>query len=253
MNTADTRRFGGISRLFGRVGFETLTRSHVVVVGVGGVGSWVAEALARTAVGKITIIDGDTVEESNTNRQLPAMDGQYGRKKVDVLAARLRAINPEADIVAVDQFVSEANFDELIPSCDALIDCIDSLGAKTFLVARGQEKARFVLTSGGAGGKVDASKVAVADVAHAKGDALIAAMRTRLRKDYGFPKGDGVGKKAKPFGIDAVYSDEAVCPSRDGAEGFGVFMAVTATFAMRLVQNCVLKLIASAPENAIRN
>ena len=154
MNTADTRRFGGISRLFGREGFETLTRSHVAVVGVGGVGSWVAEALARTAVGKITIIDGDTVEESNTNRQLPAMDGQYGRKKVDVLAERLRAINPKADIVAVDQFVSEANFDELIPSCDALIDCIDSLGAKTFLVARGQEKARFVLTSGGAGGKV---------------------------------------------------------------------------------------------------
>ena len=132
MNTSDKRRFGGISRLFGPKAFEILNHSHVVVVGVGGVGSWVAEALARTAVGHITLIDGDTVEESNTNRQLPALNGTYGQKKVEVLARRLQAINPEARIDIVDRFVGEDNFDELIPACDAIIDCIDSLSAKLF-------------------------------------------------------------------------------------------------------------------------
>ena len=101
MNTADTRRFGGISRLFGTDGFDKLQNAHVVVVGLGGVGSWVAEALARTAIGRLTLIDGDTVEESNTNRQMPAMDGYYGQLKTEVMAARLRAINPagnDADV-----------------------------------------------------------------------------------------------------------------------------------------------------------
>ena len=101
MNTADKRRFGGISRLFGKSGFETLSASHVTVVGVGGVGSWVAEALARTAVGQITIIDGDSVEESNTNRQLPALEGSYGQKKVNVLADRLLKINPQLKLKAL--------------------------------------------------------------------------------------------------------------------------------------------------------
>lgn len=243
MNTADKRRFGGISRLFGKEKFEVLSQSHVTVVGVGGVGSWVAEALARTAIGKITLIDGDTVEESNTNRQLPALNGNYGLKKVHVLATRLMAINPQAEIVAIDRFVDKDNFNEVVPDCDVLIDCIDSLSAKTFLVARGKDKARYVLTSGGAGGKWDASRVALADIAYVKGDSLIAAMRTRLRKEYGFPAGSANGAKSKPFGIEAVFSDEAVCPSRDGEEGFGVFMAVTATFAMRLAQSCVLKLV----------
>ena len=211
MNTSDKRRFGGISRLFGPKAFEILNHSHVVVVGVGGVGSWVAEALARTAVGHITLIDGDTVEESNTNRQLPALNGTYGQKKVEVLARRLQAINPEARIDIVDRFVGEDNFDELIPACDAIIDCI-------------------------------ASRVSFADIAYAKGDSLIAAMRTRLRKEYGFPKVKS-GEKPKAFGIGAVYSDESVRGSQDGGEGFGVFMAVTATFAMRLTQACIEQLL----------
>lgn len=242
MNTADKRRFGGISRLFGQEGLECLNRSHVTVLGVGGVGSWVAEALARTAVGHITIIDGDTVEESNTNRQLPALQGHYGEKKVQVLARRLQAINPQAEITPVETFVNATNFDETIPCCDVIIDCIDSLSAKTMLVARAKEKASYVLTSGGAGGKVDASRVAFSDIALVKGDSLIAAMRTRLRKEYGFPKGKD-GEKSKPFGIGAVYSDEPVCPSQDGEAGFGVFMGVTTTFAMRLAQACVQYLL----------
>ena len=115
MNTADTRRFGGISRLFGTDGFEKLQNAHVVVVGLGGVGSWVAEGLARTAIGRLTLIDGDTVEESNTNRQMPAMDGQYGRLKTEVMAERLRAINPAADIQIVSTFVTAETMPTLIP------------------------------------------------------------------------------------------------------------------------------------------
>ena len=159
-----------------------------------------------------------------------------------MLARRLQAINPEARIDIVDRFVGEDNFDELIPACDAIIDCIDSLSAKTFLVAKASQKARIVLTSGGAGGKVDASRVSFADIAYAKGDSLIAAMRTRLRKEYGFPKVKS-GEKPKAFGIGAVYSDESVRGSQDGGEGFGVFMAVTATFAMRLTQACIEQLL----------
>lgn len=239
MNTSDTRRFGGISRLFGPQGFEKLACAHVTIVGVGGVGSWVAEAIARTAVAKITIVDGDTVEESNTNRQMPALDGNYGRLKVDVLAERLKAINPNAEVRAVPLFIKENNIDELIEPCDVLIDCIDSLSVKALLLARAKEKASVVLTSGGAGGKVDASRVEAADIADVQGDALIAALRSQLRKKYGFAKGLASGKKSPPMGITAVFSREPVRVSQDGAEGFGVFMAVTATFAMRLVQLAV--------------
>ena len=244
MNTSDTRRFGGISRLFGSNGLEKLSQSHVVIVGVGGVGSWVAEALARTAVGRLTLIDGDTVEESNTNRQLPALDGCYGRKKVDVLGERIKAINPQVELEIKATFLSAENFEEVIPACDVLIDCIDSLQEKTLLVARAKTKARYVLTSGGAGGKVDASRVAFDDVAYVRGDSLVAAMRTKLRKEYGFPKGRA-GSKPERFNIGAVYSDEPVRASQDQEEGFGVFMAVTATFAMKLAQVCVEKLLQS--------
>lgn len=248
MNTSDTRRFGGISRLFGPQGFEKLACSHVTIVGVGGVGSWVAEAIARTAVGKITIVDGDTVEESNTNRQMPAFDGNYGRLKVDVLAERLKAINPNAQVRAVPLFIKENNVDELIEPCDVVIDCIDSLSAKALLLAKAKEKASVVLTSGGAGGKVDASMVEAADIADVQGDALIAALRSQLRKKYGFAKGLASGKKSPSMGITAVFSREPVRVSQDGAEGFGVFMAVTATFAMRLVQLAVEAILNEANE-----
>ena len=203
LNTSDKRRFGGISRLFGPKAFEILNHSHVLGGGVRGFGGRIAEDLALRSVGNITLIEGDTVEESNTNLQLPAINGTYGQKKVEVLARRLQAINSEARIDIVDRFVGEDNFDELIPACDAIIDCIDSLSAKTFLVAKASQKARIVLTSGGAGGKVDASRVSFADIAYAKGDSLIAAMRTRLRKEYGFPKVKS-GEKPKAFGIGAV-------------------------------------------------
>ncbi len=241
MNTSDYRRFGGISRLFGTKGFERLQKSHVTVVGVGGVGSWTAEALVRTAIGSVRIIDGDCVAESNCNRQLPAMDGSFGRKKVLVLRERFLRINPKANIEAIDEFVDEANFEQFIGKTDLVIDCIDSLSAKAALIAYLHRKKIPVLTSGGAGGKVDPTCITSADLALAHGDPLLGALRSRLRKDYGFPK--GLGKKPEPFGVTAVYSSEAVKPSQDGAEGFGVFMPVTASFGMVLAQKAVLNLL----------
>ena len=247
MNTSDYRRFGGISRLFGVKGFEKLQKSHVTVIGVGGVGSWAAEALVRTAIGSVTIIDGDSVAESNCNRQLPAMEGSFGLKKVEVLRERFSRINPQAQIEAIGEFVNETNFEQCIGQTDLVIDCIDSLSAKAALIAYLYRKNIPVFTSGGAGGKVDPTRIACADLALAHGDPLLGALRTRLRKDYGFPK--GLGKKPEPFGVTAVYSSEAVKPSQDGAEGFGVFMPVTASFGMVLAQKAVLNLL-SGMENS---
>ena len=247
MNTSDYRRFGGISRLFGTKGFERLQKSHVTVVGVGGVGSWAAEALVRTAIGSVTIIDGDCVAESNSNRQLPAMEGSFGLQKVQVLRERFSRINPQAQIEAIGEFVNETNFEQFIGQTDLVIDCIDSLSAKAALIAYLHRQNIPVFTSGGAGGKVDPTRIACADLALAHGDPLLGALRTRLRKDYGFPK--GLGKKPELFGVTAVYSSEAVKPSQDGAEGFGVFMPVTASFGMVLAQKAVLSLL-SGMENS---
>ncbi len=244
MNTSDLRRFGGISRLFGAEGLENLQNAHVCVVGVGGVGSWAAEALARSAVGTITLIDADTVAMSNTNRQLPAMDGNWDEKKIEVLARRFRAINPEADIRTIDAFVDETNYESYLSDADIILDCIDSMKAKVGLVAWAKRNAKTIIVSAGAGGRIDPTRVCVADMADVKGDALIAALRTKLRREHGFPKATGE-KRAPRFGIETVYSDEQKRETQDGAEGFGVFVGVTATFGMMMSARAVQKIVSS--------
>lgn len=248
MNTSDYRRFGGISRLFGRDCFEQLSHSHVCIVGVGGVGSWAAEAMVRTAIGRITIIDGDTVEQSNTNRQLPAMDGQYGRKKVEVLSERFKAINPQAQIEAKSIFINDENIDDAIGSPDIVLDCIDSLKAKAQLIAWAKSKKIPLIVSAGAGGRVDATRIKVDDLARVNGDGLVSALRSTLRKNYGFPKGSTQSKNQK-FGFLTVYSDEPVLPSQDGEDGFGVFVGVTATFGMTMASLAVQTLLKEKNHN----
>ena len=243
MNTNDQRRFGGISRLFGRDKYLRLSRAHVCVVGVGGVGSWAAEALTRTAVGHITIIDGDTVEESNTNRQLPALDGCYGREKVQVLSERFRLINPSAQIVGKSIFVDESNFSSNIGRPDVILDCIDSLKAKAQLIAWAKAENIPIIVSAGAGGRVDASRIKVDDLSCVNGDALASALRNTLRKHYNFPKGRARGQSEK-FDVPTVYSDEKVLPSQDGEEGFGVFVGVTASFGMMMASLAIKQLLA---------
>lgn len=242
MNTSDYRRFGGISRLFGQEGFNSLSQSHVCIVGVGGVGSWAAEAMARTAIGRITIIDGDTIEQSNTNRQLPAMDGQYGRKKVEVLAERFIAINPLAKVEPKAIFVNEENFEAVIGRPDIILDCIDSLKAKAQLIAWAKKENIPMIVSAGAGGRKDTTRVKVDDLARVNGDGLVSALRSMLRKNYGFPKGNAQSKSQK-FGFPTVYSDEPVLPSQDGNEGFGVFVGVTAVFGMTMASLAIQSLL----------
>ena len=151
MNSTDIRRFGGICRLYGNTVREKLAAAHVCVIGLGGVGSWCVEALARTGVGRLTLIDGDTVAESNINRQLPALTSTLGLPKAEVLASRAADINPEATVTAVTQFIDEASIERLIPADALIVDAIDSLKIKTALIAWAHQQGRFILVSGGAG------------------------------------------------------------------------------------------------------
>jgi tRNA A37 threonylcarbamoyladenosine dehydratase len=213
MNDFETR-FGGIARLYGNDGLRRLRAAHVAVVGIGGVGSWAVEALARSGVGALTLVDLDDVCASNVNRQIHALDGTIGQPKVAVMAERVRAINPECRVTAVQEFFTEANgrrlLDEMRPGC--LIDAIDSVANKTLLIALGREKGIPLVCCGAAGGRREATAVRVADLSQVTHDRLLAEVRKRLRKEHGFP-GDG-----KPMGIECVFSPEPpVFPSSDGS------------------------------------
>lgn len=181
-------RFAGIGRLYGTDALARLAASHVVVVGIGGVGSWVAEALARTGIGRISLIDLDEVCVSNVNRQLHALDGQVGRPKVEVMAERLRAISPECDVRPVMDFVTPSNLAELITDdIDCVVDCIDSVNAKVALIAWCRRRKIPVITTGGAGGQIDPTQITVADLSKTVNDPLAAKARSLLRRDHNFP------------------------------------------------------------------
>ena len=243
--TTDPRRFGGLARLYGEEGLMRLTRASVCVVGLGGVGSWAVEALARSGVGALHLVDGDTVALSNTNRQLHALGDGYGKPKAEELAARVRAINPDCRVTTAVSFVAAHNVADLVPEqADWVLDCIDDLNGKTALVALVKSRGQRLVCSGGAGAKTDPSRVRTDDMARVKGDPLIGKLRTRLRKEHGFAQGRADGKSAK-FGIPTVYSDEPVRqPTQENNEaigagpderiGFGSCVAVTASAGLRL-------------------
>ncbi len=205
-------RFGGIARLYGRDGLERLRQAHVAVVGLGGVGSWAVEALARTGIGRLSLIDLDEICVSNVNRQLPALDGTIGRMKADVLAERCRAINPAVEVRAVAQFFTGASADGLFAEgFDFVVDAIDVVNNKVRLIVLCQERKIPMVVCGGAGGRRDSTRVAVTDLALASHDKLLTQVRKQLRTDHGFPPGD------QTFGIPSVYSDEPlVYPQADG-------------------------------------
>lgn len=246
ITTIDPRRFGGVARVYGEEGARRLAAAHVVVVGLGGVGSWAAEAVVRSGVGRVTLIDGDAVALSNTNRQLPALDGNYGRPKAEVLRERFLLINPECCIRTVVDFVTEENAEAILPrDADWALDCIDDLRGKTALVVAASRMGIPIVVSGGAGGKREPGRIVVEDLARVKGDPLAAKLRANLRKRFGFPAGSpAAGKPAKKFGIPAVVSDEpvrqpdaenaAAAGAEPGARiGFGAAMVVTATAGLR--------------------
>ncbi len=232
------RRFGGIARLYGDSGLSALMDASVCVIGIGGVGSWAAEALARSAVGAITLIDLDQVAESNINRQLVATGPAIGRAKVDVLRERIATINPGCTVQTIEDFVTPQNLETLIsPTHDWVMDCIDSFRIKAALIAFCRQRRQAILTTGGAGGQRDASRVRVSDLRKTEQDRLLASTRRLLRQDFGFPSNAG-----RKFRVPCVWSDEPpVKPQRNGGSGvegslncagYGSCMPVTATFGM---------------------
>ena len=209
-----TERFGGIDRLYGAGALACFSRSHVAVVGLGGVGSWLVEALARSGVGRLTLIDADDLCVSNTNRQLPALAGQYGRGKAEAMAERCRAINPEMTVEAVASFLTPANLEDLLgPGYDLVIDACDSFRTKVEAIVWCRRRKLPIITVGAAGGRRDPTLVRVRDLSRTEHDAMLALIRRKLRAEFNFPKGP-----KRYFGVPAIYSLENVqYPQADGS------------------------------------
>jgi tRNA A37 threonylcarbamoyladenosine dehydratase len=200
------RRFSGVRRLYGEAGLAKLQAAHICVIGIGGVGSWAAEALARNAVGRITLIDLDNIAESNVNRQLHAVEGEFGKAKVTAMAERIRAINPACQVNEIEDFVTVENTAAMLDGgFDGVIDAIDNARAKASIAAWCRQNRLPLVMTGGAGGRLDPTRINSADLAKVTGDRLLAKVRTTLRRDYDFPRGE----KAR-FDIPCIYSDEPV-------------------------------------------
>ena len=214
MATDASQRFGGLVRLYGRGALARLTAAHVCVVGVGGVGSWAVEALARSGVGGLTFVDLDDVCVTNVNRQLPALDETIGRPKVEVLAERVRAINPDCRVTARTEFFTESSAEDIlnVAKFDYVVDAIDSLKNKCLLVVKCREKGIPLVTSGAAGGRSDPTRITVSDLAFTTQDELLRYVRKRLRRDFAYTR-----DISEAFGVKAVYSTERpVFPWSDG-------------------------------------
>lgn len=257
-------RFGGIGRLYGTAALDRFRTARVAVIGIGGVGSWAVEALARSGIGHLTLIDLDEICVTNINRQLHAMDGQIGKQKTEAMAERVHAINPGCEVIVVPTFFGEKNAAQLLSAgYDGVIDAIDSVRQKTLLLAECVKRKIPVVACGAAGGRRDPSRIMVADLAHSAHDALLTNVRKRLRHDYGFPKADAK-KKAKKFKIEAVFSDEApMFPQCDGSvagtreagsslrlsceSGYGTAAPVTATFGLIAASRLLERLAMRSP------
>ena len=246
------RRFGGIARLYGAPALQAFRHARICVIGVGGVGSWVVEALARSAIGHITMIDLDHLAESNVNRQVHALTDTLGKAKVLALAERIAQINPYCMVTGVEEFIDADNVAGLIVPgrFDFVIDAIDDARAKTALIVHCREQQIPLLTIGSAGGQIDPTRIAVCDLSRTEQEPLLARVRKNLRIKHGFPR----GKKNK-FGIDAVYSTEPlrfpeVCEV-DGEQegvtglncaGYGSAVVVTAAFGFVAAAHVLRKL-----------
>lgn len=256
----DTERFGGIARLYGVAAAERLAEARVAVVGIGGVGSWAAEALARSGVGTIILQDLDELCITNTNRQIHAMDGTYGMPKVDVMAERLRLINPAVEVVPLMSFYTVSAPERLFDTKpDVVIDAIDTMRPKAHLIAECRRQGVPIVTCGGAGGRIDASCISVADLARTCGDNMLSQLRKNLRRDYNFPLHD----RCPELGIPCVYSPERPrFPRCDGsvscereagqkggigcASGFGSATHITGTFGF-MAAGAALHILTSTP------
>lgn len=266
MNTEYQQRFSGIARLYGQSALDYFCTLKVTVVGVGGVGSWVVEALARTGVGCIRLIDLDEICVSNTNRQLPAMAETMGMSKVRVLADRARQINPDLQVEPVFDFMTLNNLDEWLQDTDALVDAIDSVKVKAAMIAWCKRQKTPIVTTGAAGGQIDPTKIDVADLNKTFNDPLAKKVRAYLRRHYGFSR-----TASRSYSVPCVFSKEPLrYPTTDGklsfakpkdalmpgklncSGGFGASTMVTGTFGFVAVSTLVEKLLTKHKLNNVR-
>jgi tRNA A37 threonylcarbamoyladenosine dehydratase len=252
------RRFGGIGRLYGERALERFKTAHVCVIGVGGVGSWIVEALARSAVGRLTLIDLDNVAESNINRQIQALTDTIGQPKIEALRDRIAQINPFCQVTLVEDFIEPDNIARMIGGqrFDYVVDAIDSVKAKAALIAYCRDHGLPLLTSGGAGGQLDPTKIEVRDLARTEQEPLLKKVRKLLRAQYGFARGE-----KQKYHIDAVFSMEPLrYPELEDAceigasvtglncAGFGSSMVVTASFGMIAAAHILRKMAEAAAQ-----
>lgn len=238
------RRFAGVGKIYGEPAFAGFEQAHVMVIGIGGVGSWAVEALARSGIGELTLVDMDVLVASNINRQLPALTDTFGHGKIDVMAARVKGINPRIKINLVDDFLTPDNVKDLLVSRpDVVLDCIDDVKAKIALILHCRFNKIPLIVSGGAGGKLDPLKIRVADLSRTEQDPMLAKIRSELRAK-------GMCKKPKDkFGITCIYSIDNpfsagnVCASAGlRCGGYGSAVVVTASFGMVAVAEVLKKL-----------
>lgn len=257
-------RFSGIDRLYGRGTVELLSNKRVTVVGLGGVGSWAVEALARSGIGRLSLIDADDICLSNSNRQLHALDGNFGKMKAQALAERCRAINPGIELDVVQAFVTPSNLAEMLGQGeDLVLDACDSFRSKVEMIAWCRRRKLPIVVSGSAGGRTDPTQVRIRDLSRTEHDALLALIRKKLRGEFNFPK-----NAQRYFGVPAVYSlenvkypqaDGTVCGTRpslgrdaalklDCGAGLGAATHITGAFAFAMVGKAMEILLKPKPD-----
>ncbi|MCG8672556.1 MAG: tRNA cyclic N6-threonylcarbamoyladenosine(37) synthase TcdA [Pseudomonadales bacterium] len=260
IDSAYQDRFGGISRLYGQSAVETLQAAHVCVVGIGGVGSWAAEALARSGIGTITLIDMDDICVTNTNRQVHTKADTVGQLKVEAMAERIKAINPACTVNPVMDFITRDNLSKHITKdMDFVVDCIDSVASKAAMIGYCNRNKIKIITTGAAGGQLDPTQVTVGDLNKTFNDPLARKVRSMLRRHYGFSR-----NPKRTYSVPCVYSQEqlkypkpdgSVCQQKtvmegstrlDCAGGFGAATMVTATFGFAAVSKVIEKLLRAA-------
>lgn len=246
------RRFQGTQKLYGPNAFSSFERAHIYVIGVGGVGSWVAEALARTAVGSVTLVDLDVLVASNVNRQLPALDSHFGQSKIATMGARMREINPKIELQLIDDFLTPDNVAQILPSRDMMkqaladnrsiiiLDCVDDMSAKLAIALHCRFNKLKLICAGGAGGKIDPRQITVSDLKDSYQDPLLARLRNKLRHDKGINS-----QLKEKFGIKCVYSTEPPHVEKNSQSaglncgGYGSAVAVTSVIAMIMVSEAL--------------
>lgn len=258
------QRFGGIARLYGTSAQSAIRSSHILVIGLGGVGSWSAEALVRTGVGHISLMDLDDICITNTNRQVHTLQSTIGSAKTEALRDRLQQINPECEINVIDDFLSQDNIESYITSDYSLvIDAIDLMFTKAALIAHCKRRKIPIITTGSSGGKKDPTQITYGDLGKTRNDPLLAKVRNTLRRHYNFSRNN-----KRSFGIEAIYSTEQLtypnnqgetCQSKqfldstqglDCNSGFGSVSMVTASVGLLAASRGLEKIIAKSTNKA---